>query len=85
MASTKKMVHLFYNDEVTIVLMNGRTVSIVLSYLGPGDQDPEIDIKFDKDLVLNCFGANLSPAKVTAHGPNVLEDPQIIITLERYD
>jgi hypothetical protein len=30
--------------------MDGRTISIVLSYLEPGDQDPEIDIKFDKDL-----------------------------------
>jgi hypothetical protein len=85
MASKKKMVHLFYNDEVTIVLMDGRMVSIVLSYLEPGDQDPEIDIKFDKDFGLNCIGANLSLAKVTAHRPNVLEDPQIIIPLERYD
>ena len=83
MAAKKKTIHLFYNDEITIVLENdGRTVSILLSYLEPKDQCPEVDIKFDKGYILNCFGASLSPAKVTAHGPNVLEGRQIIIPLE---
>ena len=38
MASKKKTIQLFYNDEITLVLENdGRTVPILLSYLEPKD------------------------------------------------
>jgi hypothetical protein len=53
----------------------------LLSCLEPGEQLPEVDIKFDGDLSLNCFSASLHPAKATEHGGHILEGRQIIVPL----
>jgi hypothetical protein len=77
----KKLLTLNFNDEVTIDLAGGQTVSILLSCLDD-DQKAELDIRLRCDMALNCFAAGLSPAKPTEHGPNVLIGRQVIIPLE---
>jgi hypothetical protein len=78
----KRLIHLDSNDEVLIELPGNQTVSVLLSCIEPGEQQPEFDFRFPSDLILNCFGAGLRPAKATEHGFNVLEGRQIIVPLE---
>jgi hypothetical protein len=74
-------VMLGYNEDVNIVLPDGQRISILLSYLEPGAQLPEIDIKFPARAVANCFIEDLKPATRTEHGAHVLEVQQIIVPI----
>jgi hypothetical protein len=76
-----RWVELGYDEEIDILLPDDRRVSVLLSYLEPGKQFPEVDIKLDADLTLNCFGRNLRPASAAALEPHILEGCQIIIPL----
>jgi hypothetical protein len=79
-----RWIELGSNEEIDVILPDGRKVSILLSYVEPGEQLPEVDIKFPVECILNCFGEGLRPAKTTEHGHHILEGRQIIIPLERY-
>jgi hypothetical protein len=69
-----RRIRLNHNDNVIITLARDHKVSILLSYLKPGAQCPKVEIKFDADIVLNCFRECLQPAKATKHGRHILED-----------
>jgi hypothetical protein len=70
-----------HDDNVIITLARDHKVSILLSYLEPGAQVPEVDIKFDAHFVLNCFRECLQPAITTEHRPHALVGRQIIVPL----
>jgi hypothetical protein len=70
-----------YNEAIDVLFPGGRKISILLSYLEPSEQTPEIDIMFDADMILNCFMPGLEPAKPTRHGAHILEGRQIIAAL----
>jgi hypothetical protein len=76
-------VYLDYNNELEIIVPGGRKVMVLPSYLEPEEQLRKIDIKFDADLALNCFGEGLRLAKATEHGRHILEGPQIIVPMDR--
>lgn len=67
-------INLGYNESVDIVLPNGKKVSVLLGYLEPGEQLPEIDIMLPDVLTLNCFGEGLS-------NPHTHDAKQIIIPI----
>jgi hypothetical protein len=80
-AVTKHTIQLGYNEEIEVILPDGQKVSILLSYLEPGAQLPEIDIKFPSTVTVNCFLDGLRPAMRTEHGAHILEARQIIVPI----
>jgi hypothetical protein len=79
-AVTKHTIQLGYNEDLEVILPDGQKVSILLSYLEPG-QLPEIDIKFPSTVIVNCFLDGLHPAARTEHGAHILEARQIIVPI----
>lgn len=71
-----------YNEDVNIILPDGQRISILLSYLEPGAQLPELDIKFPSTVTVNCFLEGLKPATRTEHGAHILEVRQLIVPVQ---
>jgi hypothetical protein len=78
-----KEINLNYNEDIDIVLPDGQRVSILLSYLEPDEQLPEIDIKFPAQVSANCFLEALEPAVAEPPGAHVIEVRQIVVPIPR--
>lgn len=76
-----RKVKLEYNEEIEVSLPDGQKISILLSYLEPGAQLPEIDIKFPSTVTVNCFLEGLRLATRTEPGPNTIQARQIIVPI----
>jgi len=76
-------IQLNYNDEIILELPNGEEISLVLSYLEPDEQHPELDIVLPKNCYANCFAEDFEPAKQpSGAASNILDCRQIIIPIK---
>lgn len=75
-------VYLDFNESVDIVLPGGKIVSVLLSYLEPGEQCPELDIMLPESWAVNNYGPGLEKIDPVHNGDFV---KQIIVIVELDD
>ena len=57
-----RVIHIEDNEYITIETANGFRFSLGISNMDPEDQPPEIDMLFDSDLAVNCWGKGVRSA-----------------------
>lgn len=78
----KQVIRLEHNEEVDLVLPDGQKISILLSYLEPDEQFPELDIKFSQQVSANCFLEALQSSVPDPPNMHALLVRQIIIPIQ---
>lgn len=76
-------IKLDYNRDINIELPNKQVINILLSYVEPGEQHPEIDIKLPSILAVNCFAEHFANAEqLDDFNKHIRLSRQLIIPIE---
>lgn len=62
-----RVIHIEDNEYITVETASGFRFSLGISNLEPEDQLPEIDMSFDSDLAVNCWGKGVRKAPPIGH------------------